>query len=221
MLEHGFRYWSVEAHSAIAFPAPRFSRGLVGPSNIVRSNAGLLGGSKVRMPFRSPLALLVAGSVVGLIGYPGVVSATTETSSGPKTLHLFQQVVTRQVVNGRGHALSAHTKLASGDRLMATYREFNGNHRRHGRQSVGSGAMTCSFTSRTHALCTATISVSGSSVLANRVPVDFLSQPVDIAVNGGTGSFAGMRGLISSLGVGTKGSADLTIVVAPRPGGGS
>jgi len=161
--------------------------------------------------------VLVLGGTAALSGPAS--AATKAPITQAKTIHLFQQVVSRKILNGHGRLVSAHSNLTSGFKLTATYHEYLGNHAHHGARATGSGSMTCVFTSTTNALCTAQVSVEGSSVLANRVPVDFSSQPVNIAVNGGTGAFNDVHGLLLATSVGRSGSADVTVIVAPRPPG--
>jgi hypothetical protein len=132
-------------------------------------------------------------------------------------LQLFQKVVTNRIVNGRGHTLSGHPKLKRGDHVTSTYREFVGTNLHHAAKPTGSGRMTCSFLSRTNAVCTATTSVAGSTLVSKKVPVVFSGQSIEIGVTGGTGTFANVRGLINSTEVGTSGNDNLSIVVAPRP----
>ena|SRR5579862_1881812 len=133
-----------------------------------------------------------------------------------KTIHLYQKVVTRKIVNGQGKTVSTHAAIRSGFKIAATYNEYTGNHKHHAAQTAGTGSMTCTYQNSVYALCTARVSLSGSSVVAQRVYVTFSAQPVSIAVNGGTGSYANVHGLMSLMSVGKSGNADLTIIVAPK-----
>ncbi len=163
------------------------------------------------------LTLAIAAS----IGTMSVAIATSQvppaSAATPRTLQLFQKVVTSRIVNERGHTLSGHPKLKSGDHVTSTYREFVGTNLHHSAKPTGSGSMTCSFSSRSNAVCTVKISVGGSVLLAKKVPVVFSGQAVEIGVTGGTGAFVNVRGLINSTEVGTSGSDNLIIVVARRP----
>ncbi len=185
-----------------------------------------------RVPVLRVLSVVLAVSVLAMSS-PALAKSTkklkpTTTSTTlkkpgpdirypPKTLDLYQKVVSRKVTNNSGHRLPASSKPKAGERVATNYREYMGSRSKHASSSTGSGTLTCTYSSTSEATCSGQLVLGGSALLIKKVQVDFATKPTDIAVTGGTGSFANYHGLITVMPVVHSSNANLVVLVARRP----
>ncbi|MGH9045294.1 MAG: hypothetical protein ACRDVP_10770 [Acidimicrobiales bacterium] len=131
------------------------------------------------------------------------------------TLHYFSKDTKTKAWDPKGRTLAKGSSPQKGDKLSVLSNEYSGNHKHHSRKPVGSGTLKCTYANGTTASCTYTLSVAGSQVAGKASLVEMQSGLASFGVNGGSGSYQGVKGLISSTAVGAKG-ADLVVVLLPH-----
>ncbi len=151
-------------------------------------------------------ALIVTVGLAGLCA-PGAGAKVT-------VLHFFQRQMTNAFYNAAGKPIDLNppqTVPEKGDRLDTTDLDYAGTGADHAARWTASDHLACVFTATAVATCDAEIAVGGSLLLATDVHVQFSAGPIVVALNGGTGSFAGAHGRVIATSIGSSDNSNLTV----------
>jgi hypothetical protein len=160
------------------------------------------------MSRRLTVALVVAGTVAAMV-------VATAPAGAAKKVHLkfFSQSESVSLTDPSGNPLT-NRGPAAGDRLVATDRNFVGNHKRHAKGYTSTDHLTCTFTSENAAVCDGQFTIGPSMLLADHVSVNLTEDGLTLPVTGGTGRFKGMKGTTVSKSI--AGSDDSDVVITLR-----
>lgn len=160
------------------------------------------------MSKRPTVALIAAGALA-------VAVFTTAPAGAAKHVRLkfFSQSESVSLTDPSGNPLT-NRGPAAGDRLVATDRNFVGNHKRHAKGYTSTDHLTCTFTSENAAVCDGQFTIGSSMLLADRVPVNLSEDGLTLPVSGGTGRFKGVKGTTVSKSI--AGSDDSDVVITLR-----
>jgi len=156
---------------------------------------------------------------IGAIALTGALAATAvlllgagPASAKTTTVHLFDKSVSSGAFAASGVALNPSAQAATGDYFVSTGTDYNGNHNRHSKKSVGASNLVCTITSGTSGFCDGVIAIGSSLLFIDHVAVN-LSGNAPLKVTGGTGQYRGARGTISAQGVSNTNNNDFTIKI--------
>jgi hypothetical protein len=88
----------------------------------------------------------------------------------------------------------------AGDEARYTFKLYSDRRFKH---QIGSASYSCTFNFGNVALCKADFELNGGALIATG-PADFASTSLTFAISGGTGSYLGVRGQVSSAPAGTN-----------------
>jgi hypothetical protein len=150
-------------------------------------------------------------AVVATAAFAGAAVAAMPASAA-KTIQLkfFSQAESVSLTDASGNPLAGRDP-AAGDKLVATDRNFAGNHRRHARRYSSTDHLSCTFTGPAVAVCDGQIAVGASLLLAEHVTVNLAEDGLTIPISGGTGRFHGMHGTTVSKSIAGSDDTDLVI----------
>ena len=152
------------------------------------------------------LALTVAIGALALTALP-VGAASVK-------LKFFQQAESTTLFDTAGHVITDpnHVPVA-GEKLDLTDRDFVGNHKKHAKHYTATDHLRCTFTAATTALCSGSVAIGGSMLLADDVNVDFSKQPLVINGTGGTGIYKKLKGSLTIKPIPHTQNADIVITL--------
>lgn len=152
------------------------------------------------------LALTVAIGALALAALP-VGAATVK-------LRFFQQAESTTLFDSTGHVITdpKHEPVA-GDKLDLTDRLFVGNHKKHAKRYTATDHLRCTFTAPTTGLCSGSIAIGGSMLLADDVTIDLSKQPLVINGTSGTGIYRKLKGSITIKGIPHTQNSDVVITL--------
>ncbi|MGK2878395.1 MAG: hypothetical protein ACSLFF_07450 [Solirubrobacterales bacterium] len=116
------------------------------------------------MSSRSTISVLFI-AIAAIASVFALVSSSDARGGKVQTLRLFEKSVSVSIAHADGTTVSKppYPRPAAGDTLIATSRDFVGNHKKHAKAWTGSSRTICKFIAAdAPPTCTSTVAIGGS-----------------------------------------------------------
>ena len=164
-----------------------------------------------RHPIRRALSAGCAASTI-LLSALALSSGAAGASTSPTILHFFQKQTTLTFYNASGQVIEGYPPV--GGHVREDDVDYVGNHSHHAKHWSVTDHLYCSVVSApATADCFAEFATGGSLIYADNLTVNLASSSGTLAIDGGTGSYAGYSGTYSSTTIGSSNNSDVALTL--------
>ena len=146
-----------------------------------------------------------------LLGALALSSGAARASPSPTILHRFQKQATLTFYNASDQVIQGYPPV--GGHVREDDVDYVGNHSHHAKRSSVTDHLYCNVVSApATADCFAEFATGGSLIYADNLSVN-LANPGILAIDGGTGNYAGYSGTYSSTTIGSSNNSDIVLTL--------
>jgi hypothetical protein len=161
-------------------------------------------------PVRRALLSGCAASTI-LLGALALSSGAAGASTSPTSLHFFQKETTLTFYNASGQVIQGYPPV--GGHVREDDVDYVGNHSHHAKHWSATDHLYCNVVSApATADCFTEFATGGSLIYADNLSVN-LANSGTLAIDGGTGNYAGYSGTYSSTTIGSSNNSDAVLTL--------
>jgi hypothetical protein len=169
-----------------------------------------LAGVAARWRRRALFSVCAAGTL--LLGALALSSGSAGASTSPTILHFFQKETALTFYNASGQVIQGYPPV--GGHVREDDVDYVGNHSHHAKQWSATDHLYCNVVSApaTADCFTEFATTGGSLIYADNLTVN-LADSGTLAIDGGTGNYAGSSGTYASTTIGSSNNSDAVLTL--------
>jgi hypothetical protein len=167
-----------------------------------------------RHPIRRVVLAGCAASTI-LLSALALSGGAASASTSSTVLHFFQKQTTLTFYNASGQVIQGYPPV--GGHVREDDVDYLGNHSHHAKRWSVTDHLYCNVVSApATADCFAEFATGDSLIYADNLTVNLASSSGTLAIDGGTGRYAGYSGTYSSATVGSSNNSDVVLTLHKR-----
>jgi hypothetical protein len=164
-----------------------------------------------RHPMRE--ALLAGGAAAAILLSPlALGGGAAGASTPPAVQHFFQKEATLTFYNASGQVIQGYPPV--GGHVLENDVDYVGTHSHHAKNSTVTDHLYCNVVSGpATATCFAEFAIGDSLIYMDNLTVNLASGAGTLAVDGGTGTYAGYSGSVATSPIGNSNNSDIVLTL--------